>query len=45
MVQGQLEKRILHHVLQLNQSISQISTQDGDCQVVTRKDCRMLSVS
>lgn len=45
MVQGQLEKRILHHVLQLNQSASQISIQDGDCHAVTRKDCRMLSVS
>lgn len=45
MVQGQLEKRILHHVLQLNQSVSQISIQDGDYHAVTRKDCRMLSVS
>lgn len=45
MVQGQLEKRILHHVLQLSQSVSQISIQDGDCRAVTRKDCRMLSVS
>lgn len=37
MVQGQLEKRILHHVLQLNQSVSQISIQDGDCHAVTRR--------